>query len=274
MKILISLLLLFFLISCISKKGGNFSEVECSSEQMPEFDGRLVTLLDDNGAPLKDTIIDRIEKRRDVFKPCRDYIYRANFYDGKRNLITSTRIKMTPTGRRWDYAPENQDEVVLQYEYSSLDAEKAPGFVINKNLPVYDWMDETKTGIIENTERIWMHPFRDNQFSFTEVAPFPEINKPLKVGNSWTRELQIHDGWGDWSNTTGKSIYKVIAKESIDTDYGKIENCWKVESESSYPFGKSDFLYWYNEDLGFVRMNYRNYGGQYLEIDLVEVVDR
>jgi hypothetical protein len=274
MKNLLSIILILLLISCVSKKETSFTEIECVKEEMPKFDGRKVSLLDENGVAFKDTIIEKIEKRRTVFKPCIDYIYRANFYDEKKNLITSTRIKMTATGKRWEFQPEIQDEVIIQYEYSKKDEERAAKYKLNKKLPNYGWMKETKTGIIENVEKIWMHPFRSNQFSFTEVAPFPEIKYPIEIGKSWTGQLRIQEGWGDWENTSGNFNYEITSKEPIEIKYGKIDKCWKVKSKSNYPFGKSNFDYWFSENLGFVKMNYRNYGGQYLEIELEEMNER
>lgn len=274
MKNLLFIFLILLLVGCNSKKEALFTEVECSKEEMPKYDGRKVSFLDENGVAFKDTIMHKVEKRRTVFKPCRDYIYTANFYDRQKNLITSTRIKMTATGKRWEPQPELQDELIIQYEYSKDDEEKAAEYQLNKKLPDFGWMNEIKTGIIENVERVWMHPFRSNQFSFTEVAPFPEIEYPIKVGKSWTGQLGIREGWGDWANTSGNFSYEITSKESIETKYGIIDDCWKVESKSNYPFGKSNFDYWFNEKLGFVRMNYQNYGGQYLEIELEEVNDK
>ncbi len=274
MKNLRSIALLLLLIGCSPKGEISFTEVDCVEEEMPMFDGRKVSLLDDNGVAFKDTILGKIEKRRTVFKPCRDYIYRAKFYDENKNLITSSRIKMTATGRRWELQPEIQDELVIQHEYSKEDELKAAKYKLNKKLPDHGWIKETKMGIIENVEKIWMHPFRSNQFSFTEVAPFPEIKYPIEIGKSWTGQLSIQEGWGDWENTYGNFDYKIVSQEPIETEYGKIDLCWKVESKSNYPFGQSTFDYWFSEVFGFVKMSYRNYGGQYLEIELEEIHDR
>ena len=167
-----------------------------------------------------------------------------------------------------------QDELIVQYEYSKKDEKKAAKHQLNKKLPKHEWINNTKTGIIENVEKIWMHPFRSNQFAFTEVAPFPEIEYPLKVGKTWTGQLRLQEGWGDWENTSGNFSYEIVEQGAVETLYGNIDNCWKVKSLSYYPFGQSHFDYWFNEKLGFVKMNYRNYGGQYLEIELEEVNER
>ncbi|MCB0629780.1 MAG: hypothetical protein R2824_12600 [Saprospiraceae bacterium] len=50
-------------------------------------------------------------------------------------------------------------------------------------------------------------------------------------------------------------------------------NCWKIAAKTSFDLGESTLDLWFSETLGFVRMNYRNYAGQYLEIELAEVVE-
>ena len=273
MKSLLFLLFIILIFSCTPETFTAFTSVECVLQEIPEYDGRKVSLLDDNGVAYKDTILLKIEKRRTIFKPCRDYVYITEFYDKDRTLITATRIKMTATGKRWQLAPDIQDEVIFQYEYSSKDESKAAKFQLNKKFVDYKWLGELRTGVIENVESVWMHPFRANQFGFTEVAPFPEIKYPLEIGRSWTGHLSIQEGWGDWENTSVSHIYKITAQESIKTKYGEIRNCWKVESEATYFLGNSSFNYWFSETLGFVKMNYRNYGGQYLDIELEQVIN-
>jgi hypothetical protein len=135
-------------------------------------------------------------------------------------------------------------------------------------------MEQGIEGVIENVEEIWMHPFRFNQFNFTEVAPFPEVKFPLKVGKTWTGSLQILNGWGDWSNTTGNFQYEVLSKETIMTNYGSIDNCWHIKSKATYPFGNSNFEYWFHESLGFVKKEYQNYGNQTLSIELEDLIEK
>ncbi len=251
-----------------------FSELNCSPEPTPKFDGNKVTLLDDNQNPLRDTILSQIEKRREVFKPCRELIFRAIWNDKFGNEITNSRIKMMPTGKRWDLQPEKQDEVIIQVEYSEKDIERTKKHQLNKGILDRRWMDKGIEGVIENIEEIWMHPFRFNQYNFTEVAPFPEVKLPLKIGKSWTGNLRIMEGWGDWENTSGNFKYEVVSREDIITKYGKISNCWRILSKSKYQFGDSVFEFWFNENLGFVKQQYKNYGEQTLSIELEEVNEK
>lgn len=269
------LIILILLAGCsnITENNYQFQPTTCNPEPTPKFDGNKITILD-NGKPVRDTIIGAIEKRRTVFKPCREMIYNTVFKEKGGQLITKSRIKMMAKGIRWKLQPEKQDEILIQYEFTQKDFDQNKLHQLNKSLKFDKWLGELSEGVIENVEEVWMHPFRFNQYNFTEVAPFPFIKLPLSIGKSWTKSLSIKEGWGDWENTYVNAEYKVVGKEAIKTDFGVIENCWKIESKSSFKLGKSTFEYWFNEELGFVKMNYKNYGNQTLQIVLAEVNNR
>jgi len=224
MKILNLVLIILFLgVGCSNFYNSEFTPIECAPESMPQYDGNKVTMLDDDGNPQRDTILSQIEKRRTVFKPCREMIYRAKFKSAKNVLITNSRIKMMATGKRWKFQPEKQDEIVVQYEFTNEDFEKNKKSQLNKSLKQYIWTKEGIEGVIENVEEIWMHPFRYNQFNFAEVSPFSVVKFPLRLGKTWTSSLSIQDGWGDWENTTGSFKYQIVAKENITTEFGKLK---------------------------------------------------
>ena len=125
---------------------------------------------------------------RRVFKPCREYVFSAKYWDKNYNLISDEYIWMMATGRAWDYAPESQDELAIQYRFD----ETKRDFIGQYNLnPEFEhlWRVGEVTGIIENEDKTWMHPFRSNQYLFTEVASFPNVRLPLEVGNTWTSNL-------------------------------------------------------------------------------------
>ncbi|MCC6723229.1 MAG: hypothetical protein IT258_01875, partial [Saprospiraceae bacterium] len=74
-------------------------------------------------------------------------------------------------------------------------------------------------------------------------------------------------------NTEGNYKYEVKAKEDIVTKYGALKNCWKIESEATFPFGVSKLVFWFHEEYGFVKMQYLNYGGQTLVFELTQVTE-
>ncbi len=276
--ILSCLVLLVHFISCKSNTASKeiiseFSPILCSPDPIPKYDGTNAQILDDNGNPIQDTLVNLVEKKREVFKPCRSMIYRAIWKDKSGNEITNSRIKIMASGTRWEFATESQDEIVYQLEFSEYDKIQTEKHQLNKALESRRWMDKGYEGIIENVEEIWMHPMRANQYSFTEVAPFPEVKLPLSVGKKWSGNLTIYDGWGDWSNTSGYMQYEVIKQQDLELVYGNLKDCWLIVSKATFPFGESELNFWFHPELGFVKKEYLNYGGQTLSIELEEVYE-
>ena len=174
------------------------------------------------------------------------------------------------SGRAWEQQPKRQDEILIQYQIDSAKIDEITKLSINPELQF--WTTQVSTGIIETPFETWMHPFRSNQYAFTEVAPFPSVRFPLEQGKTWSSNLNIYDGWGVWANSKLNNTYEVIGYETIVTELGEME-AWHVSSFTSAEFGISTHHFWYNMELGFVRMIIKNYAGQLLQFELVEVAE-
>ncbi|MBA9079574.1 hypothetical protein [Rufibacter quisquiliarum] len=242
---------------------------------MPEFDGEIVSIVDpQTGKAVRDTLVEKIPKARTIFKPCRQYIYQAIYKDKAGQLISEGKVWMMATGQRWEWQPSKQDEVALQFEIPDEEASLTKHYP-NKGLAAQSqFITEATTGIIENAEEVWMHPFRSNQYHFTEVAAFPAVRLPLEPGQTWTDYLNIGQGWGDWENTTVHSLYKVAERGNLKTRYKELSDCWKIETTSTAPFGNSVHNFWFHGTYGFVKMEYVNYQGQTLSFELAEVLEK
>ncbi len=173
------------------------------------------------------------------------------------------------TGNSWEYS-DQQQELLIAYEFDSTDVDRINGYAVNKSLDRLFWQKQEATGIIENESSIWMHPFRSNQYNFTEVAPFPSVRLPLEIGKTWSSTLSIYEGWGDWENSTLTNTYEIVGFEELQTPYGQLES-WHVSSITEATFGNSTHNFWFHPELGFIKMVIHNYAGQTLEIELIEV---
>lgn len=110
-----------------------------------------------------------------------------------------------------------QDEIIIHYKVDTAKLLSIRSYYINKKLAEKSIVSTVEnTGVIENERQLWMHPFRSNQYNFTEVAPFPEVKFPVEVGREWSSSLGIGAGWGDWDNTIVSNYYKVVGKECTD----------------------------------------------------------
>ncbi len=208
---------------------------------------------------------------RTIFKPCREYIYSAKFWDKEYSLLSQENISVMATGKGWEFQPESQDEIIIQYAHDPSKIESLKQYSINPE--IQHWTTRENTGIIETSIRTWMHPFRSNQYSFTEVAPFPSVQHPLYLGKTWSSKLNIYDGWGVWANTTLNNTYEVIDYETVKIALGELE-AWHISSVTSAEFGISTHNFWYNEELGFIKMVIKNYEGQLLQFELTEFKDK
>ena len=210
----------------------------------------------------------RIPKVRKVFRKGKNYVYEAIYKNASGEILSNSEIKMIPSGERIKFAPETQDNVTYEFKDYKNDKKELEGRTINRS--AVHWAGKQKEGIIENLETLWIHPFRNNQYIFTEVAPYPKISFPLEIGKEWDSTLNIGKGWGEWENTSGNCTYKVVDKSTYIIDSTTIE-CWAITSNSEYSFGNSKLDYKFNEEFGFVEMNYTNYLNETLDIRMTGV---
>ncbi|MFT6137932.1 MAG: hypothetical protein ACJAUJ_001022 [Salibacteraceae bacterium] len=244
MKQALLLLLPFALLGCYEQPTP-FEKIECSpSDSIPN------------------------SNLRKIFEPCKEYIYSAKYWDAEYNLISQEKIWLMATGHAWAYQPELQDEILIQYSFDSSRVEHIKQFNINGELD--KWTTMTTTGIIENNQKTSIHPFRQNQYSFTQVAPFPDVSHPLYEGKVWSVKFNIHEGWGVWTNSTLDQNYSVIGYETVSIEFGELE-AWHVSSMTTTEFGTLTHHFWYNEEFGFIKMIIKNYVGQLLQFELAEV---
>lgn len=272
MKIKSTLIILstLLILSCGNLNKDNLQD-SCGAEPMPKYDYRAT--ITGEMTPQMDSVL-RIEKRRDVFKPCRTIEYRAKFYSQDDELISDEIIAVTATGKRWIHQTEKQDEIEINYNFDEDSIVYINTHQLNKAWISPNWRNQVITGVIENVEEIWTHPFRSNQYSFTQVAPFPQVELPLRIGKKWTdNSISLKEGFGDWANMKVKSKFEIIEKSNVKTEYGEFKNSWKIKAVSTFPLGESELIYWFSEEFGFVKLNYTNYGNQRLLIEVKGIID-
>jgi hypothetical protein len=247
--------------------------VKCNpAAKTPIYDFTKVSLLDSNGVRMRDSLVDPTPKFRNVFKPCREHVYKAIYRTASDSLISERLVSVLPTGNRWQFQPEQQDEIVITYHKARFEQKDMQRFNPNRKLArTHVVIPNETTGIIENEKKLWMHPLRGREYSFTEVAPFPKIEYPLEDGATWIEYLSVQEGWGDWDGSTIASEYKVIGKEAISLAYKPVTEAWRIESNAEASFGKTYLTYWFSPEYGFVKMVYTNYIGQTLSFELVAV---
>lgn len=276
MKCISVVLTTLFLISCQESRTYTFKEIPCPYAETPDLTKQPITDLNSlSGENGKDTLGELRRKGQVIFKPCREYIYRAVYKAKDGTLLSDSRVWMMATGRSWMAQPDVQEEMAMQFEVTEKELVALRKHFVNRKFASLDRItNQETTGVIETPAEVWMHPFRSNQFNFTEVAGFPNVQLPLVAGKTWSNEIYPGKGWGDWANTTVHNFYQVKGQENLVTKFKEFKNAWKVVALSTAPFGKSVHTFWFDKFYGFVRMEYLNYEGQTLTFDLEEVIEK
>lgn len=213
----------------------------------------------------------RIPKIRKIFKAGKTYHYKAIYLTSNSDTLSNGFVLMKTTGERWEWQPEKQDLVRYEFPDYKADSIKLSNHDINKE--VQFWNGQTGEGVIENIEQVWMHPIRINQYKFTEIAPFPEVQLPLKKGKKWGNPTKIDEGWGEWNGLTIESTYKTAGRTTFKLKDLEID-CWIIKSVAKCELGKSKLTTYFNEDYGFVKMDYQNYENERLVFELINMEEK
>jgi hypothetical protein len=137
------------------------------------------------------------------------------------------------------------------------------------------WNDEI-TGLIENPKNIWIHPPRTDFFKILELNPFPYVKEPLKVGHKWNWNLKFGSHWSDkrwliWEDLNENTYnYEIIDKRILQTKLGSIE-CFVISSTAQSNIGQTKLISYFNDQYGFVKLDYTNINGTKTIIELEKV---
>ena len=141
-----------------------------------------------------------------------------------------------------DYPKYSQTEIILSH--------------LNKNKIS---LTKELTGVIENKNNLWLHPFRLNAFQILQFSPFPYFKSNekktyywnLKIGKHWDQLKEI-----DWKgNLNLKCKYINIGEEDLVIPLGKFK-INKTISSCVSKLGINHLISYYNSDLGFIKIEY------------------
>lgn len=213
-----------------------------------------------------ETISMKIKRNTSIFLDGRKYCYQADLIDSSKKIIYRSQVDFIGTSKRWDSAPTSQMGMWIKFKRNENDSILYDKY--NDNQKYSFWCDSILTGIIENSQRIWIHPIRYNQFLRGEIAPFPEIRLPIEQNKKWDNTLSIYSGWGDYESTITNQ-YEIIEKVNLILKDQSIE-CWKISATNNYYKGKNETTVLYNEKYGFVKMHYVFYDGIEYDFNLID----
>ena len=217
------------------------------------------------------TFINRcIERKAKIFVNGRKYIYKASILNGLYDTLCLTHITLIGSNQRWKNEPKKQMTANYVFERFFEDSLKLQKYI--ENSQCFNWLNSTNEGVIENVEKIWIHPFRSNQYVMTEIVGFPDVLLPLEIGKEWTGNLYIQNGWCNWENKEVKNHYNVLSKEEYVLN-NQIILCWKIIVNSSIEQNENKLTYLFNEQNGFVSMKYEFYNGLKINFEMIKTIN-
>lgn len=132
------------------------------------------------------------------------------------------------------------------------------------------------TGVIENEKNVWLHPPRSNMFRVLELNPFPFVQAPYEIGNTWQWSLKIGDAWSDkrWKKWDGQIEnqyqYEITDIRSVETAIGELE-CIEISASAKSRIGQTHLVSYFNKEHGFVKLNYTNIDSTRLILEIQEI---
>jgi len=192
-----------------------------------------------------------------------EYLYEATYMDINGDTLSFENIKVEVTDSIFNY-----NQTLLYYSYSLENIElkeKIDSILGFKN----EWVKRMGEGALE-VNQLWIHPFRSNQYVFTEIAPFPKIALPPALNIRGKSKTKIFSIFGNFRGTV-KSTSEITAKETRTYFWGTELDCWKVESVGKHSkLGKSYLTLYFKENIGLLEMNYVFYNGEKMNFKLIQ----
>ncbi|MGZ8545009.1 MAG: hypothetical protein ACXWV0_06915 [Flavisolibacter sp.] len=259
--------------------------LSASGQQLQHQDGLYYEVPDSSnlGNP------DFFNQDNQIYKPGREFIYayyllkKADSFYVRVNQINDTKTQ------NWTLiSPAQIDSLTIgfmgfevQRGYGGMDhlfPDYSQTIIAQKYYSVHkQLLFDGSTGLIENKNNIWLHPFRGKYFSVLEFSPFPYVQLPLVKGNRWTWLLtDISERWSDNRIITyqGKQQatyqYKITGKKNIQTTFGP-KICYVTEAEANTTLGLTRLTSYFHPEMGFMRLDYTNIDGSVIRLVLVEV---
>jgi len=214
-------------------------------------------------------------KNLKIFNKRLNYKYRAIRINANSDTLANTTITVVPDGTGWgDEAATLQTQAIFIYAYSKQDSLDHISELKKTVLPKF-WVKSDTTGITENEQVFEIHPFRNNEFFKTEVAPFPSVIFPISDENmkKVNDRTIILRGWGSYSPSETVSTYDYLGVTLRKYKFNKSLNCHKFIAEGvNNKHGLSTIEYFFHKDFGFTEMIYKTYDGDTILFEMEEVI--
>jgi hypothetical protein len=223
-----------------------------------------------------------------IYTQYRQFYFKYYFLKDKDTLLVKLYTKpehIVPFEETWKL--ESKSRLTFEQDYTAIHqlalTVKVGNYFEQASLLQYDYLNKERrsirheqTALVEVCSDILMNPPKENHFLITELNPFPEIREPLIKDNTWQNSTNTSDvggsqKWKTWQgNLAINSTYRIRDIQTIRTNIGYLK-CFVVEATAQSSLGETRLVAYFNEEYGFVKLNYTNIDGSYLVMDIYSV---
>lgn len=130
------------------------------------------------------------------------------------------------------------------------------------------------TGGIDNNNEVSIHSPRESIFAFTSILPMPTIYKPFE--NVFTSEVKTKFVKSTFNQLNGQVVsQKLEHLGTIDLTYKNSPiSCFKIKAQNTSQInslGQYTGYYYFNKELGFVKLTYFKPSGEKLVVQLIDL---
>lgn len=202
-------------------------------------------------------------QQQHFFTPEKKYVYQAVYIRNSKDTLSKEKIELQGTGQIWDRAPSQTLAKITYFTTSDTAVFNPP---INK-VPIR-WSHKVEEGVIDDGRKLWMHPFRFNQYYLTEIAPFPSyyFDGTIVIKS----KIIIGEGWGTFKGKS-REKYNIEGSENIAIESNVYVNCTKVYAIGKHRLGKNTNTFFVHPEYGFVKMHYQFFNGDQIIFNLIAI---
>tara|TARA_B100000809_G_C14938303_1_gene459455 strand:- start:93 stop:764 length:672 start_codon:yes stop_codon:yes gene_type:complete len=192
-----------------------------------------------------------------------EYLYEATYLDKNGDTLSVENVTIKATDTIFNY---NQTLLYYSYSLDNINLKSKTDSILGFNKK---WVNIQGEGALEGN-RLWIHPFRSNQYILTEIAPFPKVTLPPALNIMTKGKTKIFSTFGNFKGTV-KSTTIITAQETRNYNWGTELNCWKIESVGKHSkLGTSYLIVYFKENIGILEMNYLFYNGEKMNFKLLQ----
>ena len=135
--------------------------------------------------------------------------------------------------------------------------------------------DEAFTGLVENSSNVWLPPLRQDFFEVLALNPYPFVQQPVEVGKRFDLDLPVYDNWSNpkwkkWFGTLKNDCrYEIVKQRKLEMAFGTVFP-YAILSNCENELGDTGLIAYFDESLGFVKLDYRNIDGSWVSLELLE----